>query len=310
VRRTFGEEGRTLALAMIQDVEAAFEANLPTLPWMDDPTRAAAKEKARRVINKIGYPETFRRYDAVEVRRDAHFANVLAAAAFESERQLRKIGRPVDRKEWFMTPPTVNAYYNPLLNEMVFPAGILQPPFFSRAATRAANYGAMGMVMGHELTHGFDDQGRQFDAEGNLKEWWTPAVVRAYEQQTACVVKEYGALEALPGVPLDGNLTLGENIADLGGLKLAYQAFTRAGGAVEAPAVAGFTPAQQFFVSFAQSWCTKRRPEHARTLATVDPHAPPEHRVNVPLRNLPAFGQAFACPAGAPMAPAQRCGVW
>lgn len=308
VARTFGAEGKQRSLQMISDVEAAFEANLTTLDWMDAATRTAAAQKARAVYNKIGYPETWRRYDAVDVRREAHIDNVLSAAAFESARQLRKIGRPVDRAEWLMTPPTVNAYYNPLLNEMVFPAGILQPPFFSREATDAANYGAMGMVMGHELTHGFDDEGRKFDAKGNLRDWWNADVAKAYESKAACVVTQYDQYEALPGVKLKGALTLGENIADMGGLKLAYRAaLPRMAKAARQP---GVSPAQRFFVSFAQSWCTNRRPEYARMLATVDSHAPPQFRVNGPLRNFPAFAEAFACKPGTKMAPKDRCAVW
>jgi endothelin-converting enzyme/putative endopeptidase len=311
VARTFGAEGKQRSVEMIKDVEASFEANLGSLDWMDAPTRAAAAAKARRVFNKIGYPDKWRRYDAVDVHRDTHVANVMSAAAFESARQAKKIGRPVDRAEWFMTPPTVNAYYNAQLNEMVFPAGILQPPFFSREATDAANYGAIGMVMGHELTHGFDDEGRKFDGDGNLREWWTAAVGKAYEEKAACVVAQYDKYEAVPGVTIKGALTLGENIADMGGIKIAFGALSkRSGGVNAAPATAGLTPAQQFFVSYAQAWCTNRRPEYARMLATVDPHSPPQFRVNGPLRNFPAFAETFQCKPGAPMAPKDRCAVW
>lgn len=311
IKRTFGSDGKQRSLAMIADIESAFEANLASLDWMDAPTRTAALDKARRVLNKIGYPDQWRRYTPVDVHRDTHVQNVMSAAAFETARQLRKIGRPVDRAEWFMTAPTVNAYYNPQLNEMVFPAGILQPPFFSRTAPEAANLGAIGMVMGHELTHGFDDQGRKFDAAGNLREWWTGAVTKAYEEKAACVVKQYDQYEALPGVPLKGALTLGENIADMAGLKLAHRALEmRARKQAAAAEVAGLTPPQQFFVSFAQSWCTNRRDEDARGRAMVDPHAPPKFRVNGPLRNFPAFAAAFACASGTPMAPKERCSVW
>jgi endothelin-converting enzyme/putative endopeptidase len=212
-----------------------------------------------------------------------------------------------------MTPPTVNAYYNPAMNEMVFPAGILQPPFFNKAAPDPVNYGAIGMVVGHELTHGFDDEGRRYDAKGNLTDWWTPAVAQEFDRRAECVVRQYAGYESLPGVKLNGKLTLGENIADLGGLKLAHAAMRAAAeGRPPAPEVAGFDAEQQFFVGYAQSWCAKYREENLRLRAVTDPHAPARWRVDGPLSNLPEFARAFRCADGTPMVrpAAERCEVW
>ena len=310
VALTFGAEGKKEAQALIHGIEEAFARNLEQLDWMDDATREQAREKLRAVYNKIGYPDRWRDYGALEVNRDSFLRNRMNAARFESARDLAKIGEPVDRGEWFMSPPTVNAYYSPLRNEMVFPAGILQPPFFSTKATHAANAGGIGMVMGHELTHGFDDKGRLFDAKGNLREWWSPEVAEAYRNRAQCVVEQYERY-TVEGLHLNGRLTLGENIADIGGLKLAWNALQaeqdRRG---EGPEVEGFTEDQQFFLSFAQSWCSKRRPAYARMLVTVDPHSPPQYRVNGAVSNVPGFAEAFSCPAGAPMAPVDRCEVW
>ncbi|HWV39316.1 MAG TPA: M13 family metallopeptidase [Vulgatibacter sp.] len=305
----FGEEGKARAQELVKQIEAAFERNLQTLGWMDEPTRSEALQKLHAVYNKIGYPERWRSYDGLEVSDTSYLANRLAAERFESKRQLDKIGEPVDRSEWFMSPPTVNAYYNPLLNEMVFPAGILQAPFFGAEAEPAANAGAIGMVMGHELTHGFDDKGRQFDAKGNLREWWTPAVSDAYREKAQCVVDQYAAYE-VQDLNLDGNLTLGENIADIGGLKMSWLAFSHDRADLDVRDDSGFSPAQRFFIAYAQSWCANRRPEYARLLVTVDPHSPPEFRVNGAVINQVAFQEAFACQDGAPMAPVDRCEVW
>ena len=313
VRRHFGEEGKASTVALVAAVEDAMARDLDGLAWMDGETRGRAREKLHRVVNKVGYPAVWRRYDALEVDRGSFLRSVLAADAFEVARDLSKIGEPLDRSEWHMSPPTVNAYYNPPMNEMVFPAGILQPPFFTRGAPDAVNYGAIGMVVGHELTHGFDDQGRQFDASGNLADWWTPAVSAEFDRRAACVARQFDGYLAVDDVKVNGKLTLGENIADLGGLKLAFSAYraSRAGKPAEAP-VAGFTPEQAFFLGYAQAWCTAIRPEQARLRAATDPHAPPRWRVNGPLSNLAEFAQAFACPAGSPMvrSGAERCEVW
>jgi endothelin-converting enzyme/putative endopeptidase len=313
VRRTFGPEGKATTSEVVSGVEGAMGGDLGALGWMDEPTRRKAREKLDHIVNKVGYPDPWRNYDALWLDRGSFFTSVLAANAFEVNRDLTKIGKPLDRKEWLMAPPQVNAYYNPSMNEMVFPAGILQPPFFTRGAPDAVNYGAIGMVVGHELTHGFDDEGRQFDAAGNLVDWWTPSVSAEFDRRAACVVKQYAEYVAVDDVKLDGQLTLGENIADLGGLKLAFAAYQagRAGKAPE-PAVAGFTPEQAFFIGFAQSWCTAIRPEFARLRAQTDPHAPPRWRVNGPLSNLTAFRAAFSCPAGSKMVRSgpDHCEIW
>jgi putative endopeptidase len=308
VRRTFGDTDRARARTMIEAIERSFERDLGDLAWMDADTRARALEKAGQIANKIGYPDRWRDYSGLEVDRSSYLANLLRGAVFESRRQLDKIGRPVDRSEWLITPPTVNAYYNPSLNEIVFPAGILQPPFYAAAAPDAANYGAIGMVMGHELTHGFDDQGRKFDGHGNLHDWWTPGVAQAFTERAGCLVRQFDDYVATGEQHVNGKLTLGENIADLGGLKLAYAAYRRTrSGARRGD---GFTADQAFFLSFAQSWCTKRRPDLERLFANVDPHSPPRARVNGALANVDGFAAAFSCPAGAPMAPRSRCAVW
>jgi predicted metalloendopeptidase len=293
---------------MIEAIEHSFEAGVTGLSWMDEGTRTRALEKAAQIANKIGFPDRWRDYGTLEVDRTSYLANLMRGAIFESRRQLDKIGRPVDRAEWLISPPTVNAYYNPSLNEIVFPAGILQPPFFMPAAPDPVNYGAIGMVMGHELTHGFDDQGRKFDGRGNLRDWWTPGVAQAFTERADCLVRQFDGYVATGDQHVNGKLTLGENIADQGGLKLAYAAYRGAHSARRRPD--RFTAEQAFFLSFAQSWCTKRRPDLERLFANVDLHSPPRARVNGTLANLEAFASAFSCPAGAPMAPRSRCAVW
>ena len=313
VRRHFGAGGKDKTRQLVSDVEGAMGKNLDGLAWMDDTTRGKAHQKLGKVFNKVGYPDAWRAYDALQVDRSSWLKSALAANAFEVNRDLSKIGKPLDRAEWGMIPPTVNAYYNPALNEMVFPAGILQPPMYTRGAPDAVNYGAIGMVVGHELTHGFDDEGRKFDAAGNLTEWWSPAVSKEFDRRAACVEKQYDQYVAVDEVKLNGKLTLGENIADLGGLKLAFAAYqaSRSGKGPEAP-VAGFTPEQAFFIGYAQAWCTIDRPEAARLRAQTDPHASPRWRVNGPLANLPEFEKAFACPAASKMLRSgpERCEVW
>jgi endothelin-converting enzyme/putative endopeptidase len=310
-RRYFGGDARDQALTLVRGIQAAQGRNLDSLAWMDDPTRAKAQDKLARVDNKIGYPSRWRDYASLEVTRGSYLRSALAAEAFESRRDLAKIGKPLDRTEWEMTTPTVNAYYSPPMNEMVFPAGILQNPFYTPGANDAVNYGAAGFVVGHELTHGFDDQGRKFDAQGNLVDWWSPAVGQDFEKRAACVDQQYAGYVAVGDVRVDGKLTLGENIADLGGLKLALAAYraSRKGKPPEA-VVAGLSPDQQFFVAAAQVWCGHIRPEQARLLAQVDPHSPARWRVDGPLSNLPEFAAAFGCKAGDPMVRAERCEVW
>ncbi|HTT71158.1 MAG TPA: M13 family metallopeptidase [Anaeromyxobacteraceae bacterium] len=309
-RRYFGEDGKEKTKAIVSGIESAMRNDLAEVAWMDQPTRRMALAKLERIVNKVGYPDEWRNYDRLQVDRSSFFQSVLGANAFEVNRDLDKIGKPLDRGEWLMVPPQVNAYYDPQLNEMVFPAGILQPPFFTRGAPDAVNYGAIGVVVGHELTHGFDDQGRQYDALGNLKDWWTPSVGAEFDRRTACVVKQYDGYSAVDDLKVNGKLTLGENIADLGGVRLSYAAY-RAARAHEAP-VAGFTPEQAFFVAYAQAWCTATRPELLRLRTATDPHSPERWRVDGPLSNLPDFAKAFSCPEGSGMVrpAAERCAVW
>jgi predicted metalloendopeptidase len=311
VRRHFPGQAKESALGLVRGIQASMGRRIAALAWMDDATRAKANEKLAAVDNKIGYPDVWQRYDGLTVRRDAFYPSATAAAAFELKRQLAKIGKPVDRTEWGMTTPTVNAYYNPQLNEMVFPAGILQPPFYTQGANDAVNYGAIGLVVGHELTHGFDDEGRQYDAKGNLTDWWSKAVGEEFVRRADCVVKQYDAYPVLDDVKLNGQLTLGENLADLGGLNLAYAAYqaSRAGKLPEAP-VGGYSAEQQLFLAHAQAWCAQIRPENARLRAATDPHSSARWRVNGPLSNVPEFAKAFQCKAGDPMVRADRCVIW
>ncbi|MBW2736271.1 MAG: M13 family metallopeptidase [Deltaproteobacteria bacterium] len=309
VERRFSVESKGAVMEMVAAISTAFRAQVDKLPWMDAVTRARAKEKLARMAYLIGYPDKWKRYDFA-LGAD-HVTNLRAAARFDLKRTLTKIGRPVNPKEWEMTPPTVNAYYHPLKNHMVFPAGILQPPFFNPRANLAVNLGGMGMVVAHELTHGFDDQGSKFDAQGNLHDWWTPASRQSFEKQTRCVQEQYGGYEALPGLKVNGKLTLGENIADIGGVKLAFQAFRQLrAGAEEVVVAEGFSESQQFFLSVGQIWCGKQREQLARLRALTDPHSPPRHRVNGSLTNSKAFARAFRCEANTPMNPSHRCDVW
>lgn len=308
--RRFAGDSKRATEEMIQGITRAFAANLKQLDWMDEPTRARAKEKLDAMVWHIGYPVKWKEY-TWSVDPASHATNVLTSRGYELQRDLAKIGKPVDRQEWLMSPPTVNAYYNPLKNEMVFPAGILQPPFFDVNASIAVNLGGMGMVVGHELTHGFDDQGAQFAADGNLKNWWEPAVGEKFKAKTKCVSDQYGKYEAIPGVSLNGDLTLGENIADIGGVKMAFRAYREMTAKNPERVVAeGFTEDQQFFLAVGQAWCMNAREEVARMLAQVDPHSPPRWRVNGALSDIPEFKAAFQCAPGKTMAPTNACEVW
>ncbi len=310
--RHFSSSSKAVSEEMIAQIEEAFAAALPELEWMDEATRARALEKMHAIDNKIGYPDRWRDYSGLEVG-EAHVANVLASRRFERAHDLGKIGQPVDEGEWHMTTPTVNAYYNPSGNEMVFPAGILQPPFFDGERPMAMNFGGIGMVMGHELTHGFDDTGRKFDGDGRLTEWWGAEAVSRFEERAVCVEQLYDGYEIQPGVTLNGKLTLGENIADLGGVRQAhgaYQAWAAANGGDAAPVVEGLTNEQLLFVSIGQIWCTHATPEAERALAKTDTHSHSRYRVNGPLSNFPAFWEAFSCEEGTPMHPANVCEVW
>jgi putative endopeptidase len=313
VKEHLGEDGKRAAREMVVAIEASMKTDLESLAWMDDATRLKAEEKLAAIANKIGFPAKWRSYDGLAVDRASFVQNAERASAFEVKRELTKVGKPVDKDEWEMTPPTVNAYYEPTMNEMVFPAGILQVPFYGRQQSPALNFGAIGMVVGHELTHGFDDEGRQFDAAGNLRDWWSAPVSAEFDKRAACVERQYDGYVPVDDQHIKGKLTLGENIADLGGLRLSFAAFER-GEKVHpsTPTLDAFTPAQQFYVGFAQAWCANYRPEALRLLVATNPHSPPKFRVNGPLMNLPEFAHAFQCAEDAPMAhsSAQRCDVW
>lgn len=311
VERTFPGDSKDIAVDMITRVEGAFASSLPTLAWMDDTTRSAAVGKMQKIENKIGFPEKWKTYDKLAIN-GIYFADAIAARAWDHAYQVKKIGQKVDEKEWYWPASIVNASYDALQNTMMFPAGILQPPFFHREFPKAMNFGAMGMVMGHELTHGFDDSGRKFDGDGVMREWWAPEVAQKFEAQAQCVVQTYSALEVQPGVNLKGELTLGENIADFGGLKqayIAYEAWVAEAGA-EPVLIDGLTNEQLFFVATAQSWCSVSSPQFDELLASVDPHSPPKFRVNVPTSHLPEFWAAFSCGEGTPMHAEQVCSVW
>ncbi|MDE2490547.1 MAG: M13 family metallopeptidase [Elusimicrobia bacterium] len=311
VEKTFGREGRARTRRLVAVLHAALKEDLATRDWMTERTRRRALEKLAAIVDKIGYPDKWRDYKGVRIERGDLLASIRSANEYETRRELNKIGRPVDRREWEMTPPTVNAYYDPQLNEIVFPAGILQPPFFDRDGDPAANLGAIGVVIGHEMTHGFDDEGRRFDAKGNMRDWWTPEDAARFKEKTQCLVDQYGGYETIPGVKLNGRLTLGENTADNGGVRLATMALAslEKSGAV-APTLDGFTPEQRLYLGFAQVWCTNETEQIARLLARVDPHSPPRWRVIGALSNTPEFAKAFSCRPTDPMVRANACRVW
>ncbi len=310
VELAFPPESKARTLQMVHDIEAAMQADINQLSWMSPQTKQKALEKLHAVANKIGYPDKWRDYSKYDVVRGDALGNFMRGNEFESHRQIAKIGKPVDRGEWGMSPPTVNAYYNPQMNDINFPAGILQPPYYDPKANDAVNYGDAGGVIGHELTHGFDDEGSQFDAKGNLANWWTDADHKEFENRTQCVADEYDKFVAVDDVHVNGKLTLGENVADIGGLKLALMAYLTHQAGVTAPAEDGFTPEQQFYLSYGQGWCENDTPEALRLLAQTNPHSPTKFRVNGVVVNLPEFQKAFSCKAGVPMAPAKRCEVW
>ena len=310
VARAFAGESKTGAEGLSDGIARAFGENLRFVDWMDEPTKDKARSKLQQMVRLIGYPDKWRSYD-FEIDRRNFTSSALAAERFETAYQLARIGKPVDKYEWQMTPPTVNAYYDPQLNEMCFPAGILQPPFYDAQASSAVNLGAMGMVVGHELTHGFDDQGAQYDGTGNLSGWWPDKVTTAFQSRTQCVADYYGKYEPLPGLKLNGQLTLGENIADMAGVKLAFAAYRAArAGAKQVQLADGFTEDQQFFVAVGQAWCNKRSEELERMRVTVDPHSSPRFRVIGALSSLPEFGEAFHCAPGSKMRPQNVCKVW
>jgi endothelin-converting enzyme/putative endopeptidase len=311
VEQTFGGDAKQRTLKMVDAIERALGQDIDQLTWMTPATKQQALIKLKGITNKIGYPNKWRDYSSVEIKRDDAVGNGMRADRFEFQRELNKIGKPVDRQEWAMTPPTVNAYYDPQMNNINFPAGILQPPFYEIAADSAINFGAIGMVIGHELTHGFDDQGRQFDVKGNLRDWWTPADAKAFEERAACIDKQYSNFSPVPGVHLNGKLTLGENTADNGGVRVALMALANTSTPAELEKkIDGFSEEQRLFLSFAQIWCESQREEILRMRAQTDPHSPGKFRVNGVVQNMPEFQKAFACKAGQPMVAANACRVW
>ena len=315
VAEYFPPEAKARALEMINNLKAALADRIKTLDWMDEPTKQAALKKLAAMNVKIGYPDKWRDYSLLKIDRGSYVSNAMRAANFEVNRELKKIGKPVDRTEWGMTPPTVNAYYNPMMNEIVFPAGILQPPFFDPKADDAVNYGGMGAVIGHEMTHGFDDQGRQFDEVGNLRDWWSKQSGEEYDKRRKAVVDQYAEYQPLPGKHINGELTQGENIADIGGIKLAYAALQKAldkNPQAREQKIDGFTPEQRFFLGWAQVWRANQREDDLRLRLVTDPHSPTHYRCNGPISNMSEFQHAFNIPDGSPMVrPAdKRVNIW
>ena len=313
VEKYFPPGARQHAQEMTLAIEQAMDKDIAGLDWMSPETKVMAKQKLHAVMNKVGYPDKWRDYSKLEIVPGDALGNQMRANEFETARDLAKIGKPVDKGEWEMTPPTVNAYYEPQQNNVNFPAGYFQPPFFSDKEDDAANYGDMGSTIGHELTHGFDDEGRQFDKDGNLKNWWTKQDEENFNARADCEVKQYDAIEAVPGVHLNGKLTLGENLADLGGLWLAWIAWLDKADTAHLDMTAktdGYTPDQRFWIAYAQQWCTQTRPEQLRTQAETDPHAPDEYRTNTVLEDLPEFAKSFGCAKSAPMVAPTACRVW
>jgi putative endopeptidase len=313
VKIAFTPQSKARMMELVGNLIAALREDIGTLSWMSDATRKQAVGKLNAFARKIGYPEKWRDYSALNVDRGSFLSNRLRAVNFEFKRDLNKIGKPVDRTEWGMSPPTVNAYYNPSMNEIVFPAGILQPPFFNAEADDAINYGAIGAVIGHEMTHGFDDQGAKFDAEGNLKNWWMEADLKNFKSRADCVINQFSSfvVDEKENLRQNGKLVAGESIADLGGLTIAYAAFQKSmEGKPRPPAIDGFTPEQRFFLGYAQVWASNSRPEYERLLVNIDPHPLPRFRVNGPLSNMPQFAQAFQCKTGQAMVREDRCQIW
>src|SRR5260370_8519941 len=314
VEETFGAEGKQRMLKMVDALEKSLDDDIHNLPWMSEETKKQAKIKLTAIRNKIGYPDVWRDYSKLTIKLGDLMGNFLRANEFESRRQIAKISKPLDRLEWGMTPPTVNAYYSPPRNEIVFPAGILQPPFFDNKMDDDINFGGIGLVIGHELTHGFDDQARKYDPQGNLHDWWTEQDGTEFEKRASCVADEYSNFVSIDDLKLNGRLTLGENTADNGGARIALAALEhmiaddKAGK--ESPKIDGYTPEQRLFLGFGRVWCEKRRPEYARMQVTTNPHSPGKFRVNGVVQNMPEFQKAWGCKAGQPMVAENACHVW
>lgn len=311
---TFGAEGKQRMLKMVDELEKSLNQDIQTLSWMTPETKKQAKIKLDAIRNKIGYPNKWRDYSSLTIERGDLLGNFFRSNEFESKRDINKIGKPLDRNEWGMTPPTVNAYYSGAYNEIVFPAGILQPPFFDKKMDDGVNFGGIGLVIGHELTHGFDDQGRKYDPQGNLRDWWTDQDGKEFEKRVSCIADEYSGFTAIDDLKLNGRLTLGENTADNGGARIAFNALEHEIAedktGKEAKSIDGYTPEQRFFLGFGRVWCEKQRPEYARMRVTVDPHSPGKYRVDGVVQNMPEFQKAWGCKAGQPMVSENSCHVW
>jgi len=314
VDATFGADGKQRMLKMVDALESSLDNDIQSLSWMSDDTKKQAKVKLQAIRNKIGYPDVYRDYSSVTIKADDLLGNVHRADEFEAKRDVAKIDKPLDRKEWGMTPPTVNAYYSGSDNEIVFPAGILQPPFFDKTMDDAINFGGIGLVIGHELTHGFDDQGRKFDPTGNLRDWWTEQDGKEFEKRVSCVADEYSNFVAVDNMKLNGRLTLGENTADNGGARIALAALERLIAedktGKEGQSIDGFTPEQRFFLGFGRVWCEKQRPEYLRMQVSTNSHSPGKYRVDGVVQNMPEFQKAWGCKAGQPMVAENACHVW
>ncbi|HTT22064.1 MAG TPA: M13 family metallopeptidase [Candidatus Sulfotelmatobacter sp.] len=314
VEVAFPPESKARMLKMVNELEKSLAEDIQNLSWMSEETKKQAQVKLKAIRNKIGYPDVWRDYSSVQIRSGDLLGDVQRANEFEAKRQIAKIDKPLDRKEWGMTPPTVNAYYSPAFNEIVFPAGILQPPFFNPKLDDSVNFGGIGLVIGHELTHGFDDQGRKFDPQGNLHDWWTKQDGEEFEKRASCIANEYSNFVSVDDLKLNGKLTLGENTADNGGARISLMALEHMladdKSGREAPKIDGYTPQQRFFLGFGRVWCQKRRPEDARVRVLTDPHSPGKYRVNGVVQNMPEFQKAWGCKTGQPMVSENACHVW
>ena len=310
VEKYFSPEAKKQVLEILQGIQKAMDADIHSLPWMSEETKRRALEKLQSMANKIGYPDKWRDYRQLEIKRGDHMGNSLRARRFKFDRDLAKIGKPVDRQEWQMTPPTVNAYYDPQKNDINFPAGILQPPLFDPKSDAAPNYGNAGSTIGHELTHGFDDEGRQFDAQGNLKDWWTTIDGKEFDRRASCISDQYSQYTVIDDIKINGKLTLGEDVADLGGTLLAYLAWKEATKDQKRESIDGFTPDQRFFIAYGQQWCSSNKDETKRLRAAIDPHSPDQYRANGVVSNMPEFREAFHCKPGQPMVRENACRVW
>ncbi|HEY7095414.1 MAG TPA: M13 family metallopeptidase [Terriglobales bacterium] len=307
---TFGAEGKARTLKMVEALEKALGEDIDTLPWMSPDTRKQAQVKLKAITNRIGYPDKWKDYTSLKIVRGDALGNSIRSNEYEFQHDLDKIGKPVDKGDWPYPPMTINASYNPQLNNITFPAGILQAPYYDNKADDAMNFGGIGAVIGHELTHGFDDEGSQFDAQGNLQNWWTEQDKKEFDQRTSCVADQYSGYTAVEDVKVNGRLTLGENTADNGGIRIAYMALTSTLAGKEPAPIDGFTAKQRFFLGWANGWCQNRTDPYSRMLATVDPHSPGRWRVNGPVSNMPEFKEAFHCKADAPMVRQNACRVW